>query len=343
MPTTTRRSVRPNSRELITMQPVKTLVRITHGSHLYGTNTPTSDLDYKGVFLPAGRDIILQRVPKVIDKGTGDQHTKNTMDDVDDQSYPLQKFLLMIASGDTVGTELLFAPDDAIVESSPEWDMIRDAKYMLLNKECKGFVGYCQRQAAKYGIKGSRMAACKGLVELLEKAVEDHGTTARLVNIRSALEAYCAAHEFSEITIITSQAGTDVPHLDVVDRKVPYTATIKAAYDIFAKVYENYGHRTRAAMDNEGIDWKAVSHAFRVAGQACELLRTGHITFPRPDAAFLLQIKRGELDYNVVAPLLEAMVEEVDLASKESTLPEKSNIAAIDRLVESMYLRQTRD
>jgi hypothetical protein len=325
------------------MQPAKTLLRIQHGSHLYGTNTPTSDLDYKGVFLPAGRDILLQRVPKVIDKGTGSQHEKNTSDDVDDQAFPLQKFLQMVTSGDTVGTELLFAPDFAIVEMHPDWEMIRESKHLLLNKQCKGFVGYCQRQAAKYGIKGSRMAACKGIYELLQEALAKHGTSVKLVEIADELGEFCATHDFAEIVNIPSQAGRELLHLDVVDRKVPFTNTIKAAYDIFRKVYDNYGHRTRAAMDNEGIDWKAVSHAIRVAGQAKELLLTGHITFPRPDAAFLLQVKRGELDYNDVAPTLERMVEEVDEASRASSLPGKSDNEAIDELVLQLHHYQIAD
>lgn len=319
------------------MQPAKTLLRIQHGSHLYGTNTPTSDLDYKGVFLPAGRDILLQCVPSVIDKGTGDNTTKNTKDDVDDQSFPLQKFLKMVTSGDTVGTELLFAPDWAIVEMDSDWEMIRENKHLLLNKQCKGFVGYCQRQAAKYGVKGSRMAACRDLVVLLDHAVRERGTTAKLVEIEDEIRTFCATHEFSEIVNIPSQAGKDIFHLDVVDRKVPFTNSIKNALDIFGKVYQNYGERARAAMDNSGIDWKAISHAIRVAGQAKELLLTGHITFPRPDAAFLLQVKRGEMNYNDVAPILEQMVEEVDEASRVSPLPGKSDQEAIDELVIQLH------
>ena len=38
------------------------VVKIKFGSHLYGTNMPTSDLDYKSVYVPEGDDILLQRV-----------------------------------------------------------------------------------------------------------------------------------------------------------------------------------------------------------------------------------------------------------------------------------------
>lgn len=34
-----------------------TIVRVKFGSHLYGTNTPTSDLDFKSVHIPPARDI----------------------------------------------------------------------------------------------------------------------------------------------------------------------------------------------------------------------------------------------------------------------------------------------
>jgi hypothetical protein len=266
---------------------------------------------------------------------------KNTKDDVDDQSFNLQKFLKMVMSGDTVGTEILFAPSSAIIEMHPDWQLILDHKHLLLNKQCKGFVGYCQRQAAKYGIKGSRMAACKGIVELLECLSAKYGATAKLGVATDELIEFCQDHEFSEIVPLQSQAnGPMIDHLDVVDRKIPFTNSIATAHSIFAKVYANYGHRTRAAMDNEGIDWKAVSHAIRVAGQAKELLLTGHITFPRPDADYLLQVKRGELDYNAVAPLLERMVEEVDEASKVSPLPNKSDTVAIDELVLGLYHAQ---
>jgi predicted nucleotidyltransferase len=41
---------------------MRLIVEMRFGSHLYSTATPLSDLDYKGVELPDGRDILLQRV-----------------------------------------------------------------------------------------------------------------------------------------------------------------------------------------------------------------------------------------------------------------------------------------
>lgn len=324
------------------MKDIRPIVRVQHGSHLYGTNTATSDLDYKGVHLPSGRAIILQRAENVIDRKTKrDCTVKNSADDTDDQSYSLQKFFGMVAVGDTVATEILFAPPPMIEDADPDWPAIQGIGKSLLNRQCKGFVGYCRRQAAKYGIKGSRMAACEDIVALLQREMTEHGTTAKLEVAADNLVIFCATHEFSGIEIITSQAGTDVPHLNVVDRKVPYTATLKVAHEIYAKVYDNYGARARAAKNNEGIDWKAVSHAVRVARQAIELLTTGNITFPRPDAPQLLEIKRGLLPYGGVAEELETLVEQVEIVAATSALPEKSDHRLIDRTVLDYYSAQS--
>jgi len=45
---------------------MKTIVQIKFGSHLYGTETPASDLNIKGVCIPTAHDILLQNVQPVI-------------------------------------------------------------------------------------------------------------------------------------------------------------------------------------------------------------------------------------------------------------------------------------
>ena len=57
------------------MKPVVQLVRIAHGSHTFGTSTPLSDQNFKGIHLSNGEAILLQRA-----------------EEVDEQSFPLQKF-----------------------------------------------------------------------------------------------------------------------------------------------------------------------------------------------------------------------------------------------------------
>jgi hypothetical protein len=333
------------------MRPVTKLIRVKHGSNLYGTNTPTSDLDFKGVHLPSGEAIILQRAENVIDTSVvakAEGTDKNTSDAIDSQSYSVQKFYEMLMKGDTVATEILFAPlPDGRIDDGPlcfyteEWLKVREIGLQLLNRQCKGFVGYCVRQAAKYGIKGSRMNAVRGVLDELSKLGLGRTTsTTKLSVIEPQLRRWAEGREHVKWENIPNPNGSDNWHLDVCDRKVSMNLTINAAYDIWNKVWDNYGERARQAMTNEGIDWKAMSHAVRVAGQAIELLNTGKISFPRPDAAFLLSIKQGRVGYEVVSPYLEDLVEQVRVASEQSKLPEKSDHKLADRSVLQLYRSQ---
>ena len=135
------------------------IVKIKFGSHLYGTNTPTSDLDYKSVYVPEGDDILLQRVQHSIRFGgrTKQEGERNTADDVDNECYSLQYYLQLLSEGQTGAIDMLFAPEPEL--SSPVWRYIQQNKARLLTKKSAAFVGYCRTQANKYGIKGSRVAA----------------------------------------------------------------------------------------------------------------------------------------------------------------------------------------
>ena len=46
--------------------PSNVLMKVKFGSHLYGTSTPSWDIDFKSVFVPPAREILLQRVRDTI-------------------------------------------------------------------------------------------------------------------------------------------------------------------------------------------------------------------------------------------------------------------------------------
>lgn len=152
---------------------MKQIARIKFGSHLYGTSTPESDLDYKSIFIPDGRDILLQRAKGSINnhrpKGDGE---KNYAGEIDEERFSLQRFLQLAAEGQTVALDMLFAPDWALTEEpSPLWRQIQKNRHRLLTKKSKAFLGYCRQQCNKYGIKGSRVAAARAALSLLVAAL----------------------------------------------------------------------------------------------------------------------------------------------------------------------------
>ena len=96
---------------------------------------------------------------------------------------------------------------------------------------------------------------------------------------------------------------------------------------IISKFYDDYGQRAKQAAENKNIDWKAVSHALRAAIQTKEILVNGAIHYPLKDAPFLLKVKSGQLDYiNEVAPVLEALMDEVETLVNASELPEQVDV-----------------
>ena len=87
------------------------------------------------------------------------------------------------------------------------------------------------------------------------------------------------------------------------------------------------------------MDWKALSHAVRVANEALELLSTANVTFPLPNAAHILEIKRGLLPYDDVASEIEKLLEEVERASELSELRDEADQCFIDALICRVHRR----
>lgn len=317
------------------------VVRVEFGSHLYGTSTATSDHDYKTVYVPCAEDILLQRVKgslgHKVKRYEGD---KNRPDDTDDEMYSLQRYLGLLSEGQTVAIDMLFTPKPLV--TSALWDDIRANKDLLLTKHSAAFVGYCRTQANKYGIKGSRVAAAKEAAEFFKEHHARLGSTAKLVEILDLLPTLFGEHTQLVTMPLRDQIKTEAgwtfkeryeSFFECCNRKVSVKSTLKQAYEIFSRIYDNYGQRAKLAQTNEGVDWKALSHAVRVANEALELLATANVTFPLPNAEHILEIKQGKLPYDKVAGEIEVLLEAVEEASKISTLREEPDHEYIDALV----------
>ncbi len=61
---------------------MRIIVKMKFGAHLYGTATPDSDVDYKGIFLPTKEELLLGRVPKSYNYSTGREESSKKMREV---------------------------------------------------------------------------------------------------------------------------------------------------------------------------------------------------------------------------------------------------------------------
>lgn len=320
------------------------LVKMMFGSHVYGTNLPTSDKDFKGVFIPDAQELVMQRAAKHIRNSTKkDDSKRNTAEDVDDESFSFQTYMELIRQGQTVALDMLFTPerfycDDVPV--SPRWMEIVDNRQHLIHKGTNAFVGYTKAQAAKYGLKGDRLAA----LNLFMDAMSSWDGKQELGVYDSELHklVFQAASKEAEIINIPTPNGSsgemkDLPHLSLANKKVGYSCTVDYTRQVYKLALDKYGHRARLAETNDGIDWKATMHAVRIAAEAKELLLTGTITFPRPEAELLIKIRTGRIPYKEVEELIEKGLEDIKDAETNSSLPNKPNHVLMERLISDAH------
>lgn len=322
---------------------MRIIVKTVAGSHLFGTNTENSDTDYKGVFIPSSDSIILGNYADTARSSTGDDGSRNTKDDVDTEFYSLRKFLLMLENGDTAAIELLFTPDQFIIEKTQEWDEIVAIRHTLVSKKINAMIGYARQQANKYGIKGSRMGELNNVVSALKTLEQSHDfPRPKLKHSWEQLQETLSGFKYVNFITLHPTSDTSRPAIDILgkrfDQDAPFNVVIKCLND----EYKRYGQRAREAKNNNGIDFKALSHAMRCLIQGKQLMLTGEIKLPHTgaDLSLLRLIKLGQIPYYDLEPIIEEGLEELEKYCKESTLPERLDRVYLDELLLKFYKRE---
>lgn len=322
------------------------ILEIKFGSHLYGTDTPSSDLDLKAIYIPSAREIVLNTYKKTIStqrpKGVGERNTK---DDIDIEIFSLDRYLKLLSEGQTVALDFLFHTPNMVTYKQfgdHTFSFIKENKDKLLCKDLAAFIGYCKQQAQKYGLKGFRVAALRESLDFLNKLPANEKLDPHFNNLYNFVydlneRPFKQKNEFISIEYLDDKNGNQFLYLKICDKFYCLNTTVKHIRDQIQRRFDQYGQRALKAELNEGIDWKALSHAVRVNNQGIELLNTGHITFPRPDRELLLSIKTGQMEYNEVADIIVQGLEDLKTAQTTSSLRDKPDQQWIDDFVYDLY------
>lgn len=320
---------------------MKTIVKTYFGSHLYGTSTPESDVDFKEIYVPHARDILTGNVKEHMSKNTNNTSSKNTKDDVDHELYSLKYFFKLAADGETVALDMLHTPQSLVVKSDlPDvWKYIQDNRSRFYTTNMKSYLGYVRKQASKYGVKGSRLAVLR---QALKRSNEwgqyfDNGAVIRLSHMKNVLPV----GEFASWVETENEKTGKQTFYNLLDRKFQDTLTNKEFNAILVKLEENYGERARKAEANEGIDWKALSHACRGGLQLLEIYKTGDLVYPLQDAPFILDVKLGKHTFKTVQEFLEDIVDQVEHAAEQAAkngMQQKVDMSFWDDFLEQVYL-----
>ena len=310
----------PKIQELCDENNVKLLYVVKFGSTLYGTNTPASDVDYKGIFLPSKEDCFLLNASKHITYSTGKNDARNTDEDIDIQLWSLQYFLQLVAKGETGALDLLFSftHPEIIEYVDIRFERIFNHYDELFDiRDCNAFVGYAIGQGKKHGIKGSRLGKLKQVYKKTNeishsfRAMDD----TRLNDVLDYIVDTCYDKSLCFIKVINNIKSL------VLNGKVHNsTISLSEFCNRVNRDFEKYGDRVKQAELCQGIDFKAMSHAYRVLVQMKELINTGKITFPLKERDVILDIKSGNKSWKEMEDMISDGIEEIDKRLKDPNL-----------------------
>ena len=302
------------------------------GSHLYGTDTVSSDQDYKGIYLPSNKECALGQIKKSITQNSNNSNIKNSKDDVDKEIYSLQYFILTLGkNGDTTFLDMIHAPDKNVHVTSDILRYLRKNRHKFYTKNLKSYIGYCRGQAAKYGIRGSKLKDAEKILNILNSKDD----SVKLSEFWDELPD----SEYVKRYDVDKCQSEDKRCYDFCGKKLMATTNVFYTKKTIQGFYDGYGERARLAKLNQGIDWKAIHHAFRVGYQLQGLYTTGDLIFPLQDRKYLKEIKAGEYHYlnDGIAEKLESLIEEVEILANKSNFPEKVDLTEWEDYICEIY------
>lgn len=311
---------------------------IKYGSYLYGTSTPTSDTDLKMVYLPDIDDVLLGKKmasTKLRVDANGVKITDDRLpmppNGVETEFIPVQTFVRDFVQGQTYAVEVAFA----ILEQGPtapralelrEYEMMFEMVQKFTNSDVYSMVSFAQKQTFDYIRRGERLNHLEAVESsLMEVMTYFYGFDS--VRLDTFLGADIVLDVVARDTGL--KTGTSVNNnntqrtLELNGRSYLESTRVDHVLEQVRKHIKKFGERSQKAAEVD-VDWKSISHAVRVYQQSIELLDKGGITFPRPNAAELLEIKQGRVDFETVTSVLNKLDEEVLLKIASSSVQKKT-------------------
>lgn len=286
------------------------------GSHAYGTNIPTSDLDIRGIAMHEKEDILL---------GSGfEQFVEEKTDTV---IYSFEKAVNLFTACNPNMIEMLGLKPEHYIYMNDIGRMLYDNRTVFLSNHCvKTFMGYANQQMYRLRQKTLDTFSKEELNAHICKVIE---------NMRNTLE---------------EQYDLKSIHFEVVDGEIVLDLNVEnypieklsAVLGVFNKTIQDYNKRSKRneyAMAHNKIA-KHSMHLLRLYMMCEDLLLNGEInTYREKEHDLLMDIRNGRYIGEDERPVKEFfdMVTEYEnrlaYAKEHSVLPDKPNMKKINKLV----------
>jgi predicted nucleotidyltransferase len=337
------------------------------GSNAYGTNTPESDRDIRGVFV--------QPLNDVLKYGFVDQ----VSDEKNDVTfYEIGRFMHLVAGNNPNILELLAVPDDCIIYRHPLFAILEYYKYDFLSKKVRWtFAGYAIDQIEKargynkkmnweesqmtrktvldfcYVLKDAGSMPVKQWIET-EVIKKPWLKTREFSQKNFGLSAIDHGHDLYTMFftqdpiwgIVSDEEKANQVQLFSIPKgldEVGYLYFNKDGYSSHCKKYQEYQiwlkerNPNRFKMNKahgKQYDSKNMMHTYRLLLMAHELAK-GELRVRRTPEEIekLMKIRKGEYEYEDLLREAEAMKDGLEEAFAKSSLPEKPNVEQVQEIL----------
>jgi len=332
---------------------VKDFLTITYGSKLFGTSTPTSDTDVKVIFLPSYDSLLLGYAPKVqkikldADGNKVDDDATMPENGVETEYIPLQKFARDFVQGQTYAVEIAFGYITQEFVDPRAYIFVRELIEKFTNADVLSMTGFADKQTFDYVRRGERLTTAQNILKAIDRLIGCDPSGNMRLDTRLKSGEHAGKFVLDVLSAETSlpigesvNTNKTLRTLEMNSRQYLESTTLAHIRTLILKQIAAYGDRTKEAAKKD-VDYKSLSHAVRVYQQAIELLDTGMITFPRPNAAALLAIKKGQVSIETVRGILSDLEDEVNRKFETTKLRKRTE--ELDDALEFWLLAQLHD
>lgn len=315
----------------------KLLFTSIFGSKLYGANTPTSDTDWKQIYLPdfVGllRGVRLKNKPS----STGNDKSGNTEADIDLEMIPLQVLATDFLGGQSYALELVFhalqrSEDEESTVDPMFVDFCKKLSEEYLTSDVSSMLRFAVDQANKYGIKGTRLNELRQFDQMLKDAyttdhMDEHSKLHDSVYFKTSTEAYDLEH-IKNAMYNGPKSKHPEDRLDMstiaLGKVFGWEITFTEAIARTTKMLSKFGDRAKKAANDNGTEWKSMSHALRVADQVIDILSEHSLEFPLKHGNYYREVKLGMHSFESASLELEKRMLLVEKWKRDTKLPTSS-------------------
>lgn len=336
---------------------MKTIFTAIVGSQAYGTATPTSDIDKKGIYCHDLSELMGFNYKEQI------EYSKDYIE------YEIKRFLELAKSANPTILELLFSPEDCIEITTPAFELLKENRNKFLTRQCgNSFGGYAIAQIKKARGLDKKMNYEKNRIErktpldfcyiydgmVIKPLLEYLSTTAMIQNrcglsqIDHMKDCYLLYYDFRNkhngFKGIASEDSNEL-RLSSIPKDMPSECLLyynKDGYSMHCRDYREYYNwlkerNTQRYIDSvthgQKIDGKNLLHCRRLIDMALEIATEGTINVKRPNAKELLKIRRGEVSLQELLEKSEEDIKIIDELFSKSSLPKEINEEWLNNLL----------